>query len=161
MRTDIGNFSQTDPWCRLPRVDLACVRACERGETISRLVSALEASPNLRIYIYIYTRQDPSISIDGVELDLILVWFRSLRRIWTTKFRARLSITNSDTNLMTLQIQLESTQHFLLHCHIFDVHREKLLEDINPFIRQLNLNPEDFVYGNESLAIHENKAILR
>ena len=58
----------------------------------------------------------------------------------------------------------ESTQHFFFHCPIFDTHRDKLLEDINPFIRQLNLNPEDFVklllYGNDSLAIHENKAIL-
>ena len=60
----------------------------------------------------------------------------------------------------------ESTQHFLLHCPIFSTHRKKLLEDINPLIGKLNLNPDDqnfvtiLLYGNDSLAIHENKAIL-
>ena len=60
----------------------------------------------------------------------------------------------------------ESTQHFLLDCPVFTSHRKKLLEDINPFIRKLNINPGDpnfvtiLLYGNDSLAIHENKAIL-
>ena len=60
----------------------------------------------------------------------------------------------------------ESTQHFLLDCPVFTPHRKKLLEDINPFTRKLNINPDDpnfvtmLLYGNDSLAIHENKAIL-
>ena len=68
---------------------------------------------------------------------------------------------------MTLQTQLTpAVLHFLLHCPIFDTHRKNLLEDINPFITKLNTNPEDpnfdkiLLYGNDSLAIHENKAIL-
>ena len=62
--------------------------------------------------------------------------------------------------------EVESTRHFLLHCPIFNTHRNKLFEDINPIVRKLNLNPEDqnfdkiLLYGNDSLAIHENKEIL-
>ena len=54
---------------------------------------------------------------------------------------------------------------FLLDCPAFN-HRKKLLDDINPFIAKLNANPvgPNFVnillYGNDSLTIRENKAIL-
>ena len=80
------------------------------------------------------------------------------------KFRHKFDDTPNPT--CSCGAAVESTRHFLLHCPIFDTHREKLLEDIDPFIRKLNLNPEDqnfdkiLLYGNDFLPIHENKDIL-
>ena len=80
------------------------------------------------------------------------------------KFRHKFNDTPNPT--CSCGTAVESTQHFLLHCPTFDTHRKKLREDINPFIRNLSMNPDDqnfeksLLYGNENIAIHENKAIL-
>ena len=80
------------------------------------------------------------------------------------KFRHKFGDTPNPT--CSCGTAAESTQHFLLHCPIFATHREKLFQDINPLIRQTRIIPADqdfykvLLYGNNSLAIHENKAIL-
>ena len=80
------------------------------------------------------------------------------------KFRHKFDDTPNP--LCSCGTEVESTRHFLLHCPTFNTHRNKLFEDINPIVRKLNLNPEDqnfnkiLLYGNDSLAIHENKEIL-
>ena len=80
------------------------------------------------------------------------------------KFRHNFVDTPSSTCLCG--ITAESTEHFLLHCPIFNAHRQKLFEVVNPIIAKLNLDPEllhlfrILLYGNESLNDTENKAIL-
>ena len=80
------------------------------------------------------------------------------------KFRHKFDDTPNPT--CSCGTAAESTRHFLLDCPAFTNHREKLLDDVNPFIAKLNVNPVDpnfvniLLYGNDSLTIRENKAIL-
>ena len=80
------------------------------------------------------------------------------------KFRHKFDDTPNPT--CSCGTAAESTHHFLLDCPAFANHRKKLLDDVNPFIAKLNVNPVDpnfvniLLYGNDSLTIRENKAIL-
>ena len=70
------------------------------------------------------------------------------------KCRHKFSDTPNPTCLCSSGV--ESTEHFLLRCPIFNAHRQTLLETINPIIAKLNLNPnnlpmdEILLYGNKS-----------
>ena len=78
------------------------------------------------------------------------------------KFKHKFEDTPSSTCLCSTGA--ETTDHFLLFCPIFNAHREKLMDTVNPIVSRLNPNLLHFnkilLYGSESLNQAENKAIL-
>ena len=63
-------------------------------------------------------------------------------------------------------IGIETTEHFLLKCSLYQTQRETLLSSINPIISSVipentsNNLAEILLYGNEKLDHHQNKIIL-
>ena len=85
------------------------------------------------------------------------------------KFRHKFSDTPNDTcpcKAGTCSAEAETTSHFLLSCPFFNFHRDKLLETVNPIIRDLDSGRDNsslvklLLYGNESLNPSQNCKIL-
>ena len=80
------------------------------------------------------------------------------------KFRHKFLDTPNDT--CSCQSGTESTMHFLLHCPLFNVQREELMEKIQPFVSNLpNISEHStlckvLLYGSKTLTPAQNKEIL-
>ena len=79
------------------------------------------------------------------------------------KFRHKFLDTPSD--ICTCRSGTESTIHFLICCPIFNAHRERMMELVQPIIGQLNVDDSDLskilLYGIKELSQAQNQEILK
>ena len=102
-------------------------------------------------------------NIHSLDLKYLYQLRGGLSQLSAHKFRHKFENIPSPTCLCSTGA--ETTEHFLLYCPIFNTHRKRLMETVNPIIFKLNLHPNTsldkiLLYGNELLDDSENKAIL-
>ena len=99
-----------------------------------------------------------------------LRWIFQLR-VGLSPLKAHKKLHNfrdTPTGTCLCDLDVETTQHFLLHCPKFHVKRQVLFGNINQilFVNDLNvMNESDLVhlllYGNKKLKFYENQTILK
>ena len=111
----------------------------------------------------------PSKSVYGIydpKLLSILTQLRvGLSKLNFHKFKHNFSDTLNP--LCLINDGIEDTEHFLLLCHAYDIHRRDLLDSVNAILRPYGLSNlpnkellQILLYGHEKLPFHSNTIIL-
>ena len=67
--------------------------------------------------------------------------------------------------LCSCSLEVENTEHYLLHCHNFHQHRLNLINSVNPLFDNFetfsdNIKKDILLYGDSRLDVNKNKLIL-
>ena len=111
----------------------------------------------------------PSKSVYGIHDPKILSILTQLRvglsKLNFHKFKHNFSDTLNP--LCVINDGIEDTEHFLLLCHAYDIHRRDLLDSVNAILRPYGLSNlpnkellQILLYGHEKLPFHSNTIIL-
>ena len=75
---------------------------------------------------------------------------------------------DTPNDLCACLLNAETTQHFLLECPNYNVHRHHLFQTLNPILLVNNINHQNdlelvrlLLYGHEKLKIHVNQIVLK
>ena len=113
----------------------------------------------------IVPREKSVFNIHSEDLRFLYQLRIGLSPLKAHKFRHKFLDTPSD--ICACRSGTESTIHFLLCCPIFNAHRERMMELVQPIIGELTSNFDDanlskvLLYGIKELSQAQNQEILK
>ena len=79
--------------------------------------------------------------------------------------KKKYNFRDTPTDICRCKASAETTEHFLIHCAFYAEARSTMFQEIRPLLNVLNMQNDNMLttfllYGNNTLSVEENKAVL-